>query len=74
MRSRSPTRGLGVAVRVEDGAFRAVDPAAADVLLQLLGEIDEPALEAFRRPPLLNASEEIVGELVSDVRLVNRST
>ena len=69
-----PDQGLGVAVRVEDGAFRAVDPAAADVLLQLLGEIDEPALEAFRRPPLLNASEEIVGELVSDVRLVNRST
>jgi L-asparaginase len=69
-----PEQGLGVAVRVEDGAFRAVDPAAMDVLLQLLGEPDEPVLEALRRPPLLNASNEVVGEVVSDVRLINRSS
>jgi L-asparaginase II len=69
-----PDLGLGVAVRVEDGAFRAVDPAAADVLLQLLGEPGLRELEEFRRPPLLNASNDAVGELISEVRLVNRST
>ena len=69
-----PEQGLGVAVRVEDGAFRAVDPAAMDVLLQLLDEPDAPALEALRRPPVLNASDEVVGEVVSQVKLINRSS
>jgi L-asparaginase II len=63
-------QGLGVAVRVEDGAFRALDPAVIDVLGQLLGPAGVPdGLEPFRVPAVENASGRVVGEVRSHVRL-----
>jgi len=62
--------GLGVAVRVEDGAWRAVEPAVMEVLAQLLGWREEPAaLSRFRRPPLRNSPGDVVGFLHADVPL-----
>jgi L-asparaginase len=65
-------QGLGVAVRIEDGGFRAVDPASLDVLRQLLGEEAlAPELEAFRAPPVLDSNGLAVGALRSHVRLTS---
>jgi L-asparaginase II len=62
--------GLGVAVRVEDGAWRAVEPAVMEVLAQLLGWREEPAaLSQFRRPPLRNSPGDVVGFLDAHVPL-----
>jgi L-asparaginase II len=62
--------GLGIAVRVEDGAWRAVEPAVMDVLAQLLGWDDPPAgLSGFRRPELRNSPGDVVGFLEADVVL-----
>ena len=45
--------GIGVAVKVEDGAARAQAPAIVQAL-RLLGAVgDTPALAAYERPPLL---------------------
>jgi L-asparaginase II len=57
--------GLGVAVRIEDGGYRAVDPVAVEVLRAVLGWADVPAaLEPFREPVLPN----MVGDRVVRVR------
>ena len=62
--------GLGVAVRVQDGAWRAVEPALMEVLSQLLGWREEPAaLSQFRRPPLRNSPGDVVGFLEAQVPL-----
>jgi L-asparaginase II len=62
--------GIGVAVRVEDGAWRAVEPAVMEVLAQVLGWREEPAeLSRFRRPPLRNSPGDVVGFLEADVPL-----
>jgi L-asparaginase II len=62
--------GLGIAVRVEDGAWRAVEPAVIEVLSQLLGWDDPPAgLSGFRRPELRNSPGDVVGFLEADVVL-----
>jgi L-asparaginase II len=69
-----PEQGLGMAVRIDDGGFRALDPASADVLHQLLGEGSFPAaLEGFRSPPVLDSNNVAVGELRSNVRLTSQS-
>jgi L-asparaginase len=52
--------GLGVAVKVEDGASRAVPPAVA-AFLEGLGY----PLPGFASKPLLNSRKEVVGEIVS---------
>lgn len=59
------SRGLGVAIKVADGARRAVEVALVHVL-ELLGvlEADAPGpLERFRRPVLRNTRDEVVGEI-----------
>ena len=59
-------RGIGVAVKVEDGAQRAQVPA----LLRLLQELDalppelSPRLSEFMRRPVKNTRGESVGEVV----------
>jgi L-asparaginase II len=63
-------RGLGIAVRVRDGAARATGPALI-ATLQALGAIDADTterLEPFARPPVLGGGEP-VGELSADVAL-----
>jgi L-asparaginase II len=62
--------GLGVAVRVEDGASRAVEPATIAVLSQLLGwERPPDALVGFARPDIVNAPGDVVGFLRASVPL-----
>jgi L-asparaginase II len=62
--------GLGVAIRVEDGASRAVEPAVMEVLAQLLGWQEEPAaLSRFRRPSFSNSPGDVVGFLEAEVPL-----
>jgi L-asparaginase II len=57
--------GLGIAVKVEDGAVRAQFPAVLAVL-QHLGALPRelpPRLAEFRQRPLRNTRGEIVGEV-----------
>lgn len=65
----SVDRGLGVAVRIEDGAARAADPAILRALALL--DLVDPEHERLRRfacPPVLGGGRP-VGELVADFRL-----
>ena len=53
--------GLGIALKVEDGAMRAMRPALAELLRRLGLETGELGVE-----PLLNSRGELVGEVVSE--------
>jgi L-asparaginase II len=53
--------GLGVALKVEDGAFRALRPA----LPRFLAEVGETLDESFGRAPVRNSRGEDVGQLVA---------
>jgi L-asparaginase II len=66
--------GIGIAVRAEDGAERAVAPALIDVLSQLLGWERPPgALDGFARPALRNSPGDVVGFLRARVPLTRVS-
>jgi L-asparaginase II len=58
-----PGEGLGVAITIEDGNPRALDPSIIHAL-RLLGVVgeEEPSLERFARPPVLGGGRP-VGEL-----------
>jgi L-asparaginase II len=61
---------LGIAIRVEDGASRAVDPAVVAVLAQVLGwERPPTALAQFASPELRNSPGNVVGFLRADIGL-----
>jgi L-asparaginase II len=63
-------QGLGIALRVEDGASRAVEPALIDVLTQLVGWAEPPPrLAALRMPELRNSPGDVVGFLRADIPL-----
>jgi L-asparaginase II len=69
-----PEQGLGVAIRVEDGAWRAVEPAVVSVLSQLLGWQAPPSeLARFRRPVVRNSPGDIVGFVEASVTLATVS-
>ncbi len=55
--------GLGVAVKIEDGASRALNPAIVQVAddLGLLTDAHRQALQAYRRPVLFNSRKVEVG-------------
>jgi L-asparaginase len=53
--------GLGIALKVEDGASRAVRPAAAELLRRLGFETGELGVV-----PLENSRGELVGEVVAE--------
>jgi L-asparaginase II len=56
--------GRGLAVKVLDGADRAVDPATVGLVTRLLGLDDVPASTAtLARPPVTNDAGDVVGEL-----------
>ncbi|GED69942.1 asparaginase [Brevibacillus reuszeri] len=60
-----PHRGIGIAIKVEDGNWRAATPAAVEVLKQL-GELtlqEEAALKAFHTPVIENRKGEVVGSI-----------
>ena len=63
-------RGLGVAVKIEDGAFRAAAPAILRAL-SLIGAVDaleEEPLSRFAHPPVMGGGRR-VGDLVADFEL-----
>jgi L-asparaginase II len=56
--------GRGVAVKVADGALRALDPAAVWVAGELLGlPVDTARLAALSAPEVRNSRDEVVGRL-----------
>jgi L-asparaginase II len=60
-----PARGLGLALKIEDGASRAA-PVALLALLEAAGALDtsaRAALEALARPLLRNHAGRVVGEI-----------
>ncbi|MEE4274729.1 MAG: asparaginase [Thermoleophilia bacterium] len=58
--------GRGLAVKVLDGADRAVDPATVGLVARLLGleDVPEPAAK-LARPPVTNDAGTVVGELLA---------
>jgi L-asparaginase II len=67
-----PGRGLGFAIKVHDGARRAVEVALIRVLEQLeaLSPDDLEALARWRRPVVRNTRDEVVGEVRAAFDLV----
>lgn len=65
-------RGVGLAIKCEDGASRALAPAAVAVLEHLgaLSAGELAALAALRRPPVRNVVGVIVGSLDATLREV----
>ena len=61
-------RGLGVALKVEDGAWRAASPALLAVLARagILSEGGARALAGHAEPPLTNTLGDVVGRLAAD--------
>jgi L-asparaginase II len=53
-------RGLGIALKIDDGATRAAETAVAAVLLSL--KVANETARAFSRAPVLNTRGETVGE------------
>ena len=66
-----PGRGLGVALKVEDGGRRASDPALVRVLeeLEVLTPEEAEALSAYRRPSVRNTRGETVGSIRAEFGL-----
>jgi L-asparaginase II len=66
-----PSLGLGVALKVEDGAKRASETALLAVLraADALTDLEMEAMREFSRPPILNTRGEIVGEVRAHISL-----
>ncbi len=62
-------RGVGLAWKVEDGAFRALPPAVIGVLIALgvLSASDADTMPDFRTPHVRNYRDLVVGDIVADV-------
>jgi L-asparaginase II len=61
-----PGTGIGIAVKIADGAARAYEPVIIDLLQRLGAFTDVPAeLERFRRPPVVNTQKLVVGHVES---------
>ncbi len=58
--------GRGLAIKVLDGADRAIDPVAVELVARLLGSdaVPEPAT-GLSRPPVTNNAGAVVGELLA---------
>jgi L-asparaginase II len=54
-----PSQGLGVAIKIEDGNPRALDPAIVHALHLLDALPDDPSLEPFARPPVLGGGRPV---------------
>lgn len=66
-----PEEGLGIAIKIEDGAKRALHPAVAEALVQLklLTVQEQTELESFRNPLIRNWQGTIVGSIQPTVLL-----
>lgn len=58
-------KSIGVALKIEDGSSRAVEPAAVEVLLQMgiINEEEAGLLRDFWKPDILNHKGEKVGKI-----------
>ena len=67
----APAARLGIALKVEDGAKRAAEPALIAVLqaLDLISASERSALSRYAQPAVLNTRGEIVGEIVARVSI-----
>lgn len=61
-----PSEGIGLAVKIEDGAQRALYPVVAEALSQLglLQAAEAEALEPFRHPEIRNWQGTVVGRII----------
>ena len=66
-----PATGMGIALKVEDGAKRAAEPALIAVLqaLDLISASERSALSRYAQPAVLNTRGDIVGEIAARVSL-----
>lgn len=66
-----PAQGLGIAVKIEDGAMRALYPAVTETLAQLglLNASEAEALSEFHKPFIVNCQQAVVGQLLPVLRL-----
>ena len=66
-----PDEGLGVVLKIEDGAQRALYPAAVEILaqLELLREAELEALAAYHKPLIYNWQGTVVGRIEPDFKL-----
>ncbi|GMX62284.1 asparaginase [Paenibacillus elgii] len=66
-----PEQGIGIAVKIEDGAERAIYPAAAETLLQLglLNAEEAAQLAGFHQPAVNNRRGDQVGSVRTVFRL-----
>lgn len=69
-----PGRGLGLALKIEDGTSRAAGPVVIEALRQLevLTEEEVHALAPFHHPPVVNRKGVQVGEITPAVILQSR--
>jgi len=70
-------RGIGIAVKIEDGGARAIYPVVNEVLRQLGIGVDGAlkTLHAYTNPPITNMSGSVVGRVETTFQLLqeNRS-
>ena len=61
-----PAKGLGIALKIDDGAGRAAEVAMAALLSRHAGldEAERGALAAHQRPPIKNVAGRTVGEIM----------
>ena len=66
-----PRQRLGIAIKVEDGATRASEPALLATLRQLdaIGDAELTALSRYAQPAVLNTRQEIVGAIRAHIKL-----
>jgi len=58
-----PERGLGIALKIDDGGTRAAETVMAGLLVELgLADPDDPRIARHRNPPLKNWRGDVVGE------------
>lgn len=69
--SKSHPRGLGIALKIEDGSYRGLGPAVIEMLAQLdvLSAPEQAELAAFYHPSIDNRSGVHVGEVRATFRL-----
>lgn len=65
-----PSQRLGIAIKVEDGATRASEPALIATLrdLNALGAAEVARLSRYAEPPILNTRGEVVGSIHAHVQ------
>jgi L-asparaginase II len=59
------SRGIGIALKIEDGGYRAIDPVIIDLLARLnaINEEERAELSAYDHPLLKNHRRDIIGHL-----------